>query len=76
MDTNVTLRLDAAILKEARKAAVDEDASLSSWVAGLIADEVRKRDRRRAAKARALQALEEGFELRPGSFTREELHER
>jgi hypothetical protein len=41
MDTNVTLNLDVAILKEARRAAVDENTSLSGWVAGLIVEQVR-----------------------------------
>lgn len=76
MQTNVTLKMDAAILKEARKAAVDENTSLSAWVARLIVEQVRKRDLRRAARTRALQALESGFDLKPGLFTREELHER
>ena len=61
MNSNVTLKLDDSILKEARKAAVDDNASLSGWVAGLIVENLRKRDRRRAAKRAALKHLESGF---------------
>jgi len=76
MVKNLTLKLDDALLKEARKAAVDDDASLSAWVARLIVEHLGKRERYRAAKRAALKHLETGFELQPGRFTREELHER
>jgi len=36
MAKNVTLRLDEAVLRKARHAAVEEDKSLSERVAGLI----------------------------------------
>jgi hypothetical protein len=76
MQSNVTLKLDDALLKEVRKVAVDESMSLSGWVAGLIQDNLRKRGRRRLARRRALVALEAGFDLQPGRFSRDELHER
>lgn len=76
MNSNVTLKLDDALLKQARKAAVDENTSLSGWVAELIVENLRKRNRRRSARRRALAALQSGFDLKPGRFTRDELHER
>jgi hypothetical protein len=76
METNVTLKLDSSLLKQARKVAVDEDTSLSAWVAALIVDNLRKRDGMRAARTKALAALESGFDLTPGRFSREKLHER
>lgn len=76
MHANVTLKLDEQLLKQARKAAIDEDRSLSSWVAVLVAEALRKRVHYGAAKRRALARLEAGYDLRPGRFSREELHER
>lgn len=76
MESNVTLKLDDALLKQARKTAVDEDTSLSAWVANLIVENLRKQDGRRAARRKALAALAAKFELEPGRFTRSELHER
>jgi hypothetical protein len=76
MESNVTLKLDDSLLKQARKAAVDEDLSLSAWVTRLIIESLLKVDGRRVARRKALAALEAGFKLRPGRFTREEIHER
>jgi hypothetical protein len=76
VESNVTLKLNDSLLKQARKVAVDEDTSLSAWVAGLIVQQLRKRDAFRTARRKALAALESGFDLKPGRFTRDELHER
>ncbi len=76
MGSNITLKLEDSLLKQARKVAVDENTSLSAWVAKLIVDNLRKQDGRRAIRKNALATLEAGFELRPGRFTRDELHER
>jgi len=76
MQSNVTLKLDDSLLKKARKAAIDEDLSLSAWVAKLIVENLRKLDGRRIARKKALAALESGFKLKPGRFTRDQLHER
>lgn len=76
MERNLTLKLDDSLLKQARKVAVDEDTSLSAWVARLIVENLRKRDGLRSARRRALAVLESGFDLAPGRFTRDELHER
>ena len=76
MDSNVTLKLNDALLKQAKKAAVEEDRSLSAWVAELIVENLRKRGDHQAARARALARMERGFSLAPGRITREELHER
>lgn len=76
MASNITLKLEDSLLKQARKVAVNENTSLSAWVAKLIVDNLRKQDGRHAARQKALTTLEAGFELRPGRFTRDELHER
>lgn len=76
MQSNVTLKLDDALLKEARKLAVEENTSLSAWMAGLIVQNMRKRGDRQAARHTALCFLEKGFDLAPGRPSRESLHER
>ena len=76
MESNVTLKLNDSLLKQARKAAVDDDLSLSAWVTQLIVEKLRKLDDHRVARRKALAALETGFKLKPGRFTREEIHER
>ena len=76
MQSNVTLKIDETLLKQARKLAVEEDTSLSAWVAGLIGESLRKRANYQAARTRALARMEKGFALASGRFTREDLHER
>ena len=76
MQSNVTLKLDDSLLKQARKLAVEDDASLSAWVAGLIAENLRKRGDCQSARRTALRFLEKGFDLAPGRPSRESLHER
>jgi hypothetical protein len=76
MESNVTLKLEDSLLKQARKAAVEENLSLSAWVAKLIVQNLTKADGRRLAKRKAMAALKEGFELQRGRFTRDEIHER
>ena len=76
MQRNVTLKLDDSVLKQARKAAVDEDLSLSAWVAELIRDNLSRQDQERAVRDAALARMERGFALEPGRFNREQLHER
>jgi hypothetical protein len=73
---NVTLRLNAGLLKRCRYAALEEDKSLSQWVADLMTEAVRERDRFNEAKDRALQRLDEGFALGGQPLTREQMHER
>lgn len=76
MQSNVTLKLDGALLKRARKLAVEDDTSLSSWVAGLIVEKLEQRGDWKTARARALARMEQGYALAPGRLSREELHER
>ncbi len=76
MTTNVTLKLDEQLLRQARKAAIDDDSSLSAWVGALVVEALRRRAHDGAAKRRALARLDEGYDLGGGRFSREELHER
>jgi len=77
MKTNVTLKLDGDLLREARVLAAEEGTSISAMLAERIEALVRERrgfDRaRRRAIARLRHAPALGWQ-RPGS--RDELHER
>jgi hypothetical protein len=77
MKTNVTLKLDADLLREARILAAEEGTSISAMLADRVEALVRERrafDRaRRRALARLRQAPNLGW-VRPTS--RDELHER
>ncbi len=76
MTKNVTLRLDEAVLQRAKHRAVEEDCSLSEWVAKLIAEQVSGASDYAAARARAIERLNTGFLLGGKPLTRDEAHER
>jgi hypothetical protein len=76
MGKNVTLRLDEAIIRKAKHAAVEHDQSLSEWVAGLIAHAVSKKNRAFSAREKALRSMKRGFHLGGSPLSREEAHER
>lgn len=73
---NITVKIDAALLKQSRYLAVDENKSLSEWVACLIGNAVKKKHGRDAARRRALAILRSPLHLGGRTFTRDELHER
>ena len=77
MKTNVTLKLDAKLLKEARILAAEEGSSISGLLASKLEELVRERKGYDLARRRALARLRIGIDLgwkRPRS--RDELHER
>jgi hypothetical protein len=77
MKTNVTLKLDAEILKEARVLAAEEGSSISRLLAAKLEELVRERKGYERARKRAVARLRVGLDLgwrRPVS--RDELHER
>jgi hypothetical protein len=77
MKTNVTLKLDAELLKEARVLAAEEGSSISRLLAAKLEEVVRERKGYDRARKRALARLRVGMDLgwtRPTS--RDELHER
>ena len=76
MTKNLTLRMDATLLKAARHRAVEADKSLSQWVTDLIAREVTRDDAYERAKQRALKRMQKGLPLGGKPIPREELHER
>ncbi len=77
MKTNVTLRMDAGLAREAKVLAARRGTSLSRLLAEQLEDLIRRDRDYEAAKRRAMARLESGFDLGwtpPAS--RDELYER
>ncbi len=77
MKTNITLKLDSAILREARILAAEQGRSVSGLLSEKLEEVVRERKRYDHARRRALARLGKGLDLGwtpPAS--RDELHER
>jgi hypothetical protein len=77
MKTNITLKIEADLLREARILAAMEGSSISAMLAAKLEQTVRERKGYSQARRSALARLRTGFDLKwtpPGS--REELHER
>jgi hypothetical protein len=75
--TNVTLKLDADLLREARVVAAEEGRSMSALLTDQLESLVRDRKAFDRARQRALARLRTGLDLgwsRPAS--RDEVHER
>lgn len=73
---NITLKLDEQLIRRVRHLAVDEETSVSAWVAGLIETALRDRDAYEAARKGALADLEKPLHLGGIPLTREEIHSR
>ncbi len=76
MTRNITLRLDEQVLRKARHKAVEQDQSVSQWVADLIARSVDADEQYAAARQRALKRLETGLRLGGKPLSRQEAHGR
>ncbi len=77
MKTNITLKLDAEVLREARILAAEEGSSISRLLAARLEELVKERKGYDRARRRALARLREALDLRwkpPAS--RDEVHER
>ena len=75
--TNITIRVDAALARDAKVIAAQRQMSLSRLVAEHLRTLVQQDDAYAAAKGRALARLSQGYDLdwrRPA--TRAELHDR
>ena len=73
---NITLKLKEDLLKRVRHLAVDDDKSVSSWVADVIEQAVRDRDEYEKARRGAVGVLREGFHLGGKPLNRDSVHER
>ncbi len=77
MKVNITLKVDAKLLREARVLAAEEGRSVSALLTDRIEEMVRQRKAFDKARRRALARLREGLDLRwMPPKTRDELHER
>jgi hypothetical protein len=77
MKTNITLKIEADLLREARILAAEEGTSISALLAVRLEQAVRERKGYDQARRRAMTRLRKGFDLgwiSPPS--RDELHER
>ncbi len=77
MKTNVTLKLDAGLLREARVVAAEEGRSISALLTDRLEAIVRERKAYDKARRRALARLRDGLDLGwTPPRSRGELHER
>jgi len=77
MKRNVTLKLDADLLKEARVLAAEEGRSISALLTDRLEAIVRERKAFEKARRRALARLRQGLDLQwTPAKSRDELHER
>lgn len=73
---NITLKLDEAVLRKAKHAAVEEDQSLSEWVSNLIVSAIIRDEEFHSSRKRALSKIDKGFHLGGKVLSREQTHER
>jgi hypothetical protein len=77
MKTNITLKLDADLLRQVRILAAEEGTSISALLAARLEEIVRKRKTGDRARKRALARLRQGLDLHwTPPRSRDELHER
>jgi hypothetical protein len=77
MKTNITLKVDADLLKEARVIAAQEGKSVSALVAAQLEAIVRQRKEYDEAQRRALLLMRKGlYQSWTPASSRDELHER
>jgi len=77
MKTNITLKLDADLLRQARILAAEEDTSISAMLAARLEQLVRDRQTYQRARKRSLARLRQGMDLRwTPPQSRDEIHER
>jgi hypothetical protein len=77
MKANITLKLDADLLREARILAAEQDTSISALLAARLEEIVRQRKTYDRARRRALARLREGLDMQwTPPRSRDEIHER
>lgn len=77
MKSNITLKIEAGLLREARVLAAEQDTSISALLAAQLERVVQERRGYQQARRRALARLQKGFDLHwTPPRSRDELHER
>jgi hypothetical protein len=75
--SNITLKLETALIREARILAAEEGTSISALLASRLEEIVNERKTYNRARKRALARLREGLDLHwTPPRSRDELHER
>ncbi len=72
----ITLKLDEQLLTRIRHLAVDENQSVSAWVATLIQKSLNEADHYEQARREAIDVLDAGFHLDGAPLSREAIHDR
>jgi len=77
MKANITLKIDADLLREARILAAEEKSSISALLAAKLEQTVRERKGFQQARIRAKARLNTGYDLRwTPPTSRDEIYER
>jgi hypothetical protein len=77
MKTNITLKLDSALLREVKILAAEDGTSISALLAARLEQIVRERKTYDRARRRAMARLRDGMNLHwTPPRSRDELHER
>lgn len=77
MKTNITIKVDADLIRKAKLLAAEEGSSISALLAAKLEEIVRQRKNYEAARRRALAGLRKGYDLGwTPPTSRDELHER
>lgn len=77
MKTNITLKLDTTLLREAKILAAENGTSVSAMLAERLEEVIRQRKGYDAARKRAIARLSKGMDLHwTPPHSRDELHER
>ena len=75
--TNLTLALEEALLRAARKLALDRNTTVNQLVREYLKNFIEEQSRRKAAGARLSKMMENGIlEVGPRTWSREDLYER
>lgn len=75
MSRNVTLRLNAQLLKKARHIAVEDEKSLSQWMSDILEHAIMEREGYLQAREAALGILQKGLKFKGKLPTRDQLYE-
>jgi predicted transcriptional regulator len=73
---NITLKIDDQLLTRVRHLAIDENTSVSAWVAALIERTLNEADVYEQTRREAIDALQAGLHLGGRPLSREEAHDR
>ncbi|PON11506.1 hypothetical protein C2W62_44455 [Candidatus Entotheonella serta] len=73
---NITLKLDEQLINRIRYLAVDENQSVSAWVAALIQKSLNEADDYEQTRREAFDGLGTGFHLSGTPLRREAMHDR